>query len=206
MTTTATVTPTPTPSSTPDPSLIDVTLNEFMPDPASDWNGDGTATQDDEYIELFNAGPQPVDLGGWMLDDVDDSQSKVRSFFAPDGSQPFVIPAGTVIDPGGFVLFFRSETDVTLNNDGDWVRLLRPDGVVAEAFEYTSSRDDQAYSKTLDGGDEWTRTYPPFAWPVQHGWWHANAEPDRLHPARPERKHPRQRLPERRSRCQRGSA
>ena len=132
-----------------------------MPDPASDWNGDGTATQDDEYIELFNAGPAPVDLGGWMLDDVDDSQNRVRSFFAPDGSRPFVIPAGTVVDPGGFVLFFRSETDVTLNNDGDWVRLLRPDAVVAEAFEYTSSRDDQAYSKTLDGGDEWTRSYPP---------------------------------------------
>ena len=163
VTPTATVTPTPTltPSSTPDPSLIDVTLNEFMPDPASDWNGDGTATQDDEYIELFNAGPAPVDLGGWMLDDVDDSQNRVRSFFAPDGSRPFVIPAGTVVDPGGFVLFFRSETDVTLNNDGDWVRLLRPDAVVAETFEYTSSRDDQAYSKTLDGGDEWTRSYPP---------------------------------------------
>ena len=161
VTTTATVTPTPTPSSTPDPSLIDVTLNEFMPDPASDWNGDGTATQDDEYIELFNAGPAPVDLGGWMLDDVDDSQSRVRSFFAPDGSPPFVIPAGTVVNPGGFVLFFRSDTGVTLNNDGDWVRLLRPGAVVAEAFEYTSSRDDQAYSKTLDGGDEWTRTYSP---------------------------------------------
>ena len=161
VTTTATVTPTPTPSSTPDPSLIDVTLNEFMPDPASDWNGDGTATQDDEYIELFNTGPQPVDLGGWLLDDMDDSQSKVRSFFAPDGSRPFVIPAGTVIDPGGFVVFFGSETDVTLNNGGDWVRLIRPDGVVVEAFEYTTSRDDQAYSKMLDGGDEWTRTYPP---------------------------------------------
>ena len=77
-----------------------------MPDPASDWNGDGTATQDDEYIELFNAGPAPVDLGGWMLDDVDDSQSRVRSFFAPDGSQPFVIPAGTVVDPGGFRVVF----------------------------------------------------------------------------------------------------
>ena len=126
---TVTTTVTPTPSSTPDPSLIDVTLNEFMPDPASDWNGDGTANQDDEYIELFNAGPAPVDLGGWMLDDVDDSQGGVRRS-RPGRSRPFVIPAGTVVDPGGFVVFFRSDTGVTLNNDGDWVRLLRPDAVV----------------------------------------------------------------------------
>ena len=126
---TITTTVTPTPSSTPDPGLVDVALNEFMPDPASDWNGDGAVTQDDEYIELFNAGPAPIDLGGWMLDDVDDGQSKVRAFFAPDGSRPFVIPAGTVVGPGGFVLFFRSDTGIALNNDGDWVRLLRPDGV-----------------------------------------------------------------------------
>ncbi len=155
--TTATVTGSPT----PDPSLVDVTLNEFMPDPASDWNGDGTVSQDDEYIELFYTGPAPVDLGGWMLDDVDDSLSKARSFFVPNGSRPYVIPAGTVIDPGGFALFFRSDTGVTLNNDGDWVRLLRPNSAVAEAYEYAASRDDQAYSKTQDGGDGWTRTYPP---------------------------------------------
>ena len=192
-------------SSTPDPSLIDVTLNEFMPDPASDWNGDGTATQADEYIEVFNAGPQPVDLGGWMLDDMDDSQSRARSFFAPDGSRPFVIPAGTVVDPGGFVLFFRSETDLTLNNDGDWVRLLRPGGALAEAFEYTSSRDDQAYSKTLDGGDEWTRSYPPS--PGRSNTLGGTPTPSpTATPARPERQRPRRRLPERRSRCQRGSA
>jgi hypothetical protein len=39
--------------------------------------------------------------------------------------------------------------------------LLRPDGVVVEAVEYSASRDDQAHSKALDGGSEWTRSYPP---------------------------------------------
>jgi uncharacterized protein YdeI (BOF family) len=158
---TVTGTPTTTPSDTPDPASIVLVLNEFMPDPASDWNQDGTANQNDEYIEVFNAGPAPVDLGGWMLDDMDDSVRQKRGVFTPNGSPPYVIPAGAMIEAGGFVVFFRDQTGVALNNDGDWIRLVRPDGVAIEAFEYASSRDDQAYSKTLDGGSEWTRAYAP---------------------------------------------
>lgn len=156
----STPTPTPTPESTPDPGPVAVRLNEFMPDPASDWNGDGTPNEDDEYIEIFNAGPAPVDIGGWMLDDVDDTAQGL-SIFAPDGSRPYVVPPNTIVDPGAFVVFFRGVTGVILNNDGDWVRLLRTDGTLVEAFEYASSRDDQAYSKVFDGGSEWTRLYAP---------------------------------------------
>ncbi|MCB9133059.1 MAG: lamin tail domain-containing protein [Anaerolineales bacterium] len=136
-------------------------LNEFMPDPASDWNGDGTADAADEYIELYNPGPDPVNLGGWALDDEDDSAAGALYLYAPEGTQPYVIPADTLIQPGGFLLFFRSETGVALNNDGDWVRLLLPDGSPAEVFEYMSSHDDEAYSKTVDGGPMWTTAFPP---------------------------------------------
>ncbi|MCS6844843.1 MAG: lamin tail domain-containing protein, partial [Caldilineales bacterium] len=136
-----------------------ISLNEFMPDPGSDWDGDGTANAQDEYIELYNANDFPVDLGGWKLDDVDDSAQ--RTFFMPEGSPVFTIPAGTVIAPRGFVVFYRSQTRIALNNEGDWVRLLRPDGTVVEAVEYPGSRKDQAHSKTVDGGTQWTRDYPP---------------------------------------------
>ncbi|MCB0203342.1 MAG: lamin tail domain-containing protein, partial [Anaerolineae bacterium] len=160
-TATPTGSPTPTPSATPPPNFGIVLLNEFMPDPASDWNGDGTPDAADEYIELFNPGPTAVDLGGWALDDEDDGASGVVYLYAPEGTQPYVIPDGTMIQPSGFLLFFRSETGVALNNDGDWVRLLRPDGSVAETFEYFVSHDDEAYSKTTDGGASWTTAYPP---------------------------------------------
>ncbi|HNU05593.1 MAG TPA: lamin tail domain-containing protein, partial [Anaerolineae bacterium] len=152
--------PTPTPSATPTatPAVYPagVSLNEYMPDPAFDWNGDGAADQNDEYIELHNANDFAVDLSGWQLDDVDDNGRAV-----PNGSPPYTLPPGTIIPARGFLLVFRSQSGIALNNDGDWVRLLRPDGIVVEETEYSSSRDDQAASKIIDGGNEWTRSYPP---------------------------------------------
>ncbi len=151
-----TATPTITPTATPGVYPDGISLNEYMPDPASDWNGDGTADLNDEYIELYNAGDVAADLSGWRLDDEDDGR-----LWSPDGSPPYILPPGTTIPARGFLLFFRSQTSIALNNDGDWVRLLRPDGAVVEATEYASSRDDEATSKTVDGGSAWTRSYPP---------------------------------------------
>ncbi|MGA9349991.1 MAG: lamin tail domain-containing protein, partial [Anaerolineae bacterium] len=104
-----------------------VLLNEFMPAPHNvDWDNDGTADYNDEWIELYNAGQAVVGLGGWQLDDV-----------AEGGSGPYTIPAGKIIPPGGFLVFFKRDTGVSLNNDEDWVRLLRPDGTVADEYHYT---------------------------------------------------------------------
>ncbi|MGC8838334.1 MAG: carbohydrate binding domain-containing protein, partial [Anaerolineae bacterium] len=68
-----TLEPPPAPTRTSTPLADTVRLNEFLPAPqAVDWNGDGQANADDEWIELYNLGTQPVDLGQWMLDDVAD--------------------------------------------------------------------------------------------------------------------------------------
>lgn len=162
-TVTSTFTVSPTPGSTPTPTPGElpsgISLNEFMPDPANDWNEDGVSDALDEYIELYNANDLAVNVGGWQLDDVDDTAG--RAFYGSAGSRTYVIPPGTVIPARGFLVFFRAQTGVALNNDGDQVRLLHPDGVVVEAFEYPTSGNDEAYSKTADGGAEWTRDYPP---------------------------------------------
>jgi uncharacterized protein YdeI (BOF family) len=128
-----------------------VLLNEFLPAPRSvDWDGDGTADYNDEWIELYNAGQALVGLGGWQLDDV-----------AEGGSAPYTIPADKVIPPGGFLVFFKKDTGLALNNDEDWVRLLRPDGTVADEYHYTHSPGyDRSFSRSVDGGGHWTADYP----------------------------------------------
>jgi len=143
---TATAEQTPPPSATPTPISRSLFLNEVLPAARYvDWDGDGHPDFNDEWIELFNAGEVSVDLGGWQLDDR-----------AGEGARPYTIPSGTIIPSQGFVVFFKVETWVGLNDHGDEVRLLRPDGSIADAIEYEMHPGyDQSFSRTVDGGGEW---------------------------------------------------
>ncbi|MGQ9767879.1 MAG: lamin tail domain-containing protein, partial [Anaerolineae bacterium] len=163
---TATSTPTSTPTATPGavptatatatsvPPSTDlplVRLNEVLPRPdAIDWDGDGTVNAYDEWIELFNLGQEAVDLGGWQLDDI-----------LNGGSRPYTFPPGIRLEPGAFLVRYRSTTGVALNQDADAVNLIAPDGRVADSFSYSNPRRDASYSRTVDGVGEWTDAYPP---------------------------------------------
>ena len=131
-----------------------VVLNEVLPAPRDvDWDGDGTAdAKKDEWVELHNLGSEPVDLGGWVLDDIPDG-----------GTSPHTIPPGTSLAAGGLLVLFGSETGVGLNNGGDTVRILRPDGTVADAFTYAALTDfhDRSFSRDPDGTGDWTDEHPP---------------------------------------------
>jgi hypothetical protein len=109
-------------------------LNEFLPHPAAG---------EQEFIELINLSAQAVDLGGWQLDDI------------AGGSAPFTLPGGTIIAPGGLLVFDQGQTGVGLNDDGDTARLLRPDGSVA---------DEWAYHPAPPAGTSWARVPDGGAW------------------------------------------
>jgi len=147
-----TLEPPPTPTRTSTPLADTVRLNEFLPAPqVVDWNGDGQANADDEWIELYNLGSQAVDLGQWMLDDV-----------AGGGTAPYRIPSGVVIGPGQHLVLFRSTTGVALNDTGgDTVRLLWPDGREVDGYTYTHTSPDASFSREQDGTGAWTDAYPP---------------------------------------------
>ena len=59
------------------------------------------------------------------------------------------------------MVFFGSQTHVGLNNNGDSVRLLWPNGTEVERFVYEAATWGGAFSKQEDGGQSWTATYPP---------------------------------------------
>jgi len=67
-----------------------------------DWDGDGTVDARDEWMEVFNAGNRTADLGGQMLDDVRDGGGSDT-----DGTTPYVIREATLIEPEGFLVFYR---------------------------------------------------------------------------------------------------
>jgi hypothetical protein len=139
-------TPTPTATSTPTGTPVPdgITLNEILPDPESvDWDQDGTASFDDEWIELYNSGGAPANLGGWGIG---------------DNTKVYTLPMGTVIWPKGFLLLFRAQTGLALGDGQDQVTLLRPDGAAVDRFAYESGPgNDRTYCRDADGTGGWTR-------------------------------------------------
>jgi hypothetical protein len=145
-------TPTRRPTLTPVPLLPLVAINEFVPRPGHDWNNDGEINTDDEYIELINHGSIDVNLSGYSLDDE-----------ANIGSSPYKFPSIT-IKPGQRMVFYGDQTGLLLSDGGDGVRLLKPNGQLMDAFNYTTvGYPDQAYCRLPDNGgaDDWNDTCYP---------------------------------------------
>jgi hypothetical protein len=139
--------PTPSPTRVPKGVLI----NEFVPKPGSDWNHDGSIDTNDEFIELINTNSIPIDLGGWMLDDA-----------LHGGSRPYVIHPGTVIQPKELLVFFRSQTRIALNDEGDGVWLLSPNGWPVDGMIYTRTRwPDSGWDRFPDGEGKLRLGFPP---------------------------------------------
>ena len=138
-------TTTPVPVFVPPPPLIGI--NEFVPRPGHDWNNDGVVNVGDEYIELINHGTIDVNLSGYSLDDE-----------ANIGSPPYRLPSVT-LKPGERMVFYGKDTGLLLSDGGDGVRLIKPNGQLEDAYNYTVVRyPDQAYCRLPDNGglDDWT--------------------------------------------------
>jgi hypothetical protein len=127
-----------------------VVINEFLPHPHTDWNGDGTANTGDEYIELTNMGTEPVDLQNWKLDNG-----------VGGSSNPYSLPEVTLL-PRQIVHFFRTETSVALSDGGSTVRLLKPDGRTADIYTYPAvTAADRTWCRLPDGSGAWAFACQP---------------------------------------------
>jgi hypothetical protein len=118
-----------------------------MPAPAGiDWDANGIADERDEWVELYNAGTVTVNLSSWSLADA-------------EGGSVYQIPEGTIIQPGAFVVFFREATGIALADNGAQVRLLGPDGTLADHVTLDVLPPDASYSRDED--ETWHSDWPP---------------------------------------------
>ena len=128
----------------------DVAINEFLADPDSDVNGDGTLnTSEDEFLEVYNFGNTDVDISGYTISDA----VRVRHTF----------PAGTVLEPGQGVVVYgsivpvnpcqQSATDgeLGLNNSGDNITLSSANGDLVDEVNYAGSTNDVSLAREVDG-------------------------------------------------------
>lgn len=129
-------TPSPLLTLSPSPlaqqSFPDIFISEFLPDPL----GDDTLY---EFITLYNPNEEVIDLSGWKLDD------------ANEGSKPYTIPQGALIQPRQSLSFLSSTTKISLKNSSDIVRLLRTDGSVAQEALFEDAKEGIKFTRTQKG-------------------------------------------------------
>jgi hypothetical protein len=106
----------------------DIELNEVFPNPEG-------SDAENEWIEITNGGDEAVNLGNWTLDD------------GPEGSDPYTIPDDTLIEPGETLIFYRSETDIALNNSNESVYIYDYSGETMDEISYEKSHEGQSYAK-----------------------------------------------------------
>jgi len=109
-------------------------INEILPSPEG-------PDETDEWIEISNKNNFEVDLSGWKIKD---SIGK---------SATYIFSKGTNVPSHGLLTLSRQTTKITLNNDGDEMFLLKPDGKIADSVSYGKAPIGQSYNKT---GSGWT--------------------------------------------------
>lgn len=102
-------------------------LSEVFPDPASPL-----VDIDDEFIEIYNPTDQEVDLAGWKLKD--------------ESGDEYLIKDKSIL-PNSRLAIFAPESKITLNNTGDIIYLVDPNGkAVAESADYENAEPGLSWS------------------------------------------------------------
>jgi hypothetical protein len=97
------------------------------------------------WIELYNPQPQPQSLNGWQLDDEDPATTPLS--FKPDAA----------ITPHGFLVLEKHELDQI---DGKLLRLMRPDGSLADMLSYNTIAVGTSLSRYPVHGGGWQLNTP----------------------------------------------
>ncbi|MCL4834149.1 MAG: lamin tail domain-containing protein, partial [Caldilineaceae bacterium] len=128
---TTTPTASHTPSSTPTSGAggsgnASLFISEFLADPAAVTDANG------EWIELYNAGPDRVNLKGWTLTDLDDDSHTIGADLFIDPDEYVVLGRNGQSATNGGVTIAYVYTGLSLANSADEILLLRPDGSEAD--------------------------------------------------------------------------
>jgi hypothetical protein len=115
-------------------SLRNVVINEILA------HSENSAVP--QFVELYNHSAQTNDISGCILTD-DPSTNR------------FVLPAGTLIGPGGFLSFDQTRLGFTLHGAGATLYFIKPDGRrILDAVQFTGQADGVSYGRWPDGAND----------------------------------------------------
>ncbi|QDS97872.1 CotH kinase family protein [Adhaeretor mobilis] len=127
-------------------------INEFMADNEATIEDPDDAGSYDDWLELYNPGTEPVDLGGMYL--TDDLTDSTQWQFAD----------GTTIAAGGYLLIWADDdtnegethTSFKLSAGGEAIGLYHIDGTtLIDSIEFGAQTTDTSYGRSPDGSESW---------------------------------------------------
>ena len=136
----------------------EMVINEILPAPARDWNGDGVvSTRDDEWGEVYNTTDHDISLTGYRLADTDTSWRYEFTGTLPSHSHLVVFGSDSYAWEKAT---HHSAVGLSLNNAGDTVRLWRfanGDSTQVDAYAYgsTEGASDRSTGRFPDGTETW---------------------------------------------------
>jgi cysteine-rich repeat protein len=111
-------------------SSANIIINEFTTDPQQDWSGNGFITDGtDEWFELYNPTPNPVDLSGWTLYLIDTSPEaeSLTGTILPFGYLNVLNPQGVQNNNGQIILYDLLGNQIDSVSYGNW-----DDGILSD--------------------------------------------------------------------------
>lgn len=120
-----------------------IIINEILPSPSG-------PDAEEEWMEIFNQNSFAVDLSGWQITDT--SGNTIN----------YTFPAGKIIQPQEYLVLTRPLTKIIFNNDGDLIKIISPDGRIADSVEYASAPQGESFNRT-ESGWSWSKNLTPGA-------------------------------------------
>lgn len=141
------------------PDLPNVVINEIMANntmTVADNHGEF-----DDWIEIYNQGSSPVDIGNLYLTDDLNDPTKYQI--------PSTYPDSTTIAPGGFLLLWADNDpeqgilhlEFGLSNTGEQVGIFYSHFSTIDTFSYNQQQADTSYGRAWDGASAWLQFSEP---------------------------------------------
>jgi hypothetical protein len=127
-----------------DVEYLPINITELLPDPVSPQKDDYN-----EYIELYNPNPEPVNLKGYKLKSGNNS------------NYSFTISEDLILEPYEYKAIFRWYTKLTLANSGSKVTLFDPNGVLIDETESFLKAVGANSWQLYDGKWQWSLSNSP---------------------------------------------
>ena len=135
-------------------------INEFLA--SNDANYADENGEYDDWIEIYNPGPNPIDIGGMYISD---DKTDLTTWQIPTTD-----PGKTTIPAGGFLVLWADKqseqgilhVEIKLSGSGEDVVLTAPNGTtIIDSYTFGEQSTDVSMGRMPDGSDNWVTFTTP---------------------------------------------